>query len=452
MKKKILSIALIASLVLSAAGCGETENGATTGNGATTTAADNSTTNEDNATEATATIVEETEEEIGIESLIDLTADYSEAKAKIDAFYEFKSDYKGLGVVTVDQSDCWICYDNYLTSENGGNYSFWNFYIINEDNGDCSDVPMWGASEDSELPMHGYTVRVGYGNFKMCAFYSNDDLGVYFYTEDEFNINESNAVQEEDMLVYHYNVNELIGEELTEKTHELYPFIEELEKEKEEALETLVKCLQDGTEPEASVLEKLTNIKSLDFSYDIYSGIHYGISDISVLKNFTNLENLSLGGNEISDISVLKELTNLKSLELNNNQISDISALKELTNLEVLHLGGNDISDISALKELTNLKSLELNGNQISDISALEKLINLEKLILSGNDISDISVLASLSNLTFLKLGDNKITDISPLANISNSNHIYIDLAGNEISDDDITALKSALTDSQIIH
>ena len=113
------------------------------------------------------------------------------------------------------------------------------------------------------------------------------------------------------------------------------------------------------------------------------------ISDLQPLSELTNLEYLDLYANKIEDISPLAKLTNLKHLDLHNNNdqtgdpvhptisggIKDISVVKNLTKLEMLSLGSNNISDITPIKNLTNIKDLVLAGNHISDYSGLEQYI-----------------------------------------------------------------------------
>ena len=113
------------------------------------------------------------------------------------------------------------------------------------------------------------------------------------------------------------------------------------------------------------------------------------ISDLQPLSELTNLEYLDLYANKIEDISPLAKLTNLKHLDLHNNNeqtgdpvhptisggIKDISVVKNLTKLEKLSLGSNNISDITPIKNLTNIKDLVLGGNHISDYSGLEQYI-----------------------------------------------------------------------------
>ncbi|MGE5392071.1 MAG: protein kinase domain-containing protein [Deltaproteobacteria bacterium] len=166
-----------------------------------------------------------------------------------------------------------------------------------------------------------------------------------------------------------------------------------------------------------------------------------GITNISALKNFSNLEKLSLGHNKIKDISALSGLTSLQYLDLRNNQINNINALSGLTDLQDLNLISNKISDISVLSNLNNLKKLSLSYNQLNDISALSGLINLKTLLLSDNMIGDISSLSGLTNLNYLSISSNQISDISSLSGLIKLQTLL--LAYNQISD--ISAL-SGLT------
>ena len=127
---------------------------------------------------------------------------------------------------------------------------------------------------------------------------------------------------------------------------------------------------------------------------------------------------LDISDNQISDVSPLKDLTNLRRLDLDDLQISDVSPLKDLTNLTYLDLDGNQISDLSPLSTLRNLTELDLDGNEVSDLSPLSVLTNLIELDLHDNQISDVSPLSTLVNLTVLDLRNNQISDFSPLAGL----------------------------------
>ena len=107
------------------------------------------------------------------------------------------------------------------------------------------------------------------------------------------------------------------------------------------------------------------------------------ITDLTGLQAAVNLARLDLGdayvalegrfinSNSISDLTPLRDLTQLTRLDLEGNQISDISPLAHLTNLVILELGTNNIRNISALSGLTNLFSVRLWNNNIFDISPL---------------------------------------------------------------------------------
>ncbi len=178
---------------------------------------------------------------------------------------------------------------------------------------------------------------------------------------------------------------------------------------------------------DVSPLKNLTNLTKLRL------GTNHKISDVSPLKNLTNLTFLDIDSNQISDVSPLKNLTNLTWLDLDDNGILDVSPLKVLTNLRYLDLDGNKVLDVSPLKNLTNLIFLDIDDNGISDISPLSVLVNLKVLDLDGNRISDTSPLSVLINLTELDLHDNEILDISPLSVLLNLTEL--DLHDNKVSD-----------------
>ena len=112
----------------------------------------------------------------------------------------------------------------------------------------------------------------------------------------------------------------------------------------------------------------------------------------------------------LAKIKWAKESGNWK-LKLIDNEITDLSPLKELTNLSELCVYGSEITDLSPLKGLTNLKNLDLRWNQISDLSPLKGLTKLKELHLDRNKISDVSPLKGLTNLVTLHLYDNPIPE-----------------------------------------
>ena len=140
--------------------------------------------------------------------------------------------------------------------------------------------------------------------------------------------------------------------------------------------------LAENEVSDLSPISKLTKLTKLSL-------FRNRISDLKPISELTNLEYLDLYANKLVDISPLEKLVNLKHLDLHNNNdqtgdpvhptvsggIKDISVVKNLTKLEMLSLGSNNISDITPIKNLTNIKDLVLGGNHISDYSGLEQYI-----------------------------------------------------------------------------
>lgn len=147
------------------------------------------------------------------------------------------------------------------------------------------------------------------------------------------------------------------------------------------------------------------------------------VADISDLKQFPNLTNLSLNwafnDNNANDISALSGMTKLKRLYLCCDGISDLTPLKGMVHLKDLWIWGNrNITDISALSGMTGLNSLWIKGNQITDISALSGMKELTYLCMEENQIADITPLSGLSKLKTLLLSNNPIEDFSPITEI----------------------------------
>jgi hypothetical protein len=170
-----------------------------------------------------------------------------------------------------------------------------------------------------------------------------------------------------------------------------------------------------------------------------------------------NLSSLNITSEQLAEmIETGRIRKDVVKLSLANNQITDLSPLAELTNLRELFLNNNQISDLMPLAGLTNLQSLNLYDNQIIDISPLANLTNLGgpfgALGLSGNQISDLSPLSGLTKLHWLMMYDNNISDLTPLESLTNLNLSMIvpaTLRGNNVTDEQIEALKEAIRRNQ---
>jgi len=168
----------------------------------------------------------------------------------------------------------------------------------------------------------------------------------------------------------------------------------------------------------------------LNLDYNVVSpesGPPVWLSDISVLRKFRMLKELTLSQNKITDISPLSPLDNLKTLELQNNLIQDVSALQQLKSLKTLNLGNNQGFDLTPLAGLNQLKVLNLDNLPVGDdVIVLGDKHDLEELSIANGLITDIAPLQELKHLTSLNLRDNDIVDLSPLSSLTKLEYLNI--------------------------
>ncbi len=172
------------------------------------------------------------------------------------------------------------------------------------------------------------------------------------------------------------------------------------------------------------------------------------LSNIEVLGEFSNLQELDLSNNQIDDFSILSELIKLRSLNVSGNQIVDINFLKNMVHLQELNLRDNQIEDLTPIRELINLTYLNLHSNRrINSIKPIENLINIETLILRNVTVDDeLSVLSNLGQLRRLNLRNCSLSDISPLVELMENGALqdvpelgiqaYLDILENDFVQD----------------
>ncbi|MBP3484155.1 MAG: leucine-rich repeat domain-containing protein [Oscillospiraceae bacterium] len=227
--------------------------------------------------------------------------------------------------------------------------------------------------------------------------------------------------------------------------------------------------LSDNSIGDISPLVSMTKLTKLDLSNN-------SIKSVAALKELTKLTELQIGGNKLGSFSVIGKLTALKTLGLNDTGLEDpdLSGLYALKNLKKLNIEDNSAlteSGVSALqKKLPGctishselVRSIELGGKSfpsdsetveatdlgLTDISRVSGFTNLKHLDLSKNQISSVSALSALTSLETLDLSDNKITDVSPLHSLTGLKQLW--LGGNNLSADQIAALRAALPDCYI--
>ena len=176
-----------------------------------------------------------------------------------------------------------------------------------------------------------------------------------------------------------------------------------------------------------------------------------GISDISEIIYFTNLESLDLKGNRIADLSPLGSLTQLKKLDISKNftllsgdreKGLNLTPLKNLVLLEELNASGNMITDISPLAGLACLKVLDVQNNRLTDLSALATCTGIESLNIASNyhtdatgmqeqGISEIRFVEHMPNLHTLIASNNIIASLEGVEQLTKLT--YVDIAQNYV-------------------
>ncbi|MCL2804055.1 MAG: leucine-rich repeat domain-containing protein, partial [Micrococcales bacterium] len=129
-------------------------------------------------------------------------------------------------------------------------------------------------------------------------------------------------------------------------------------------------------------------------------------------ESLTSLDCSSLG---ITDLTGLEAFVNLQILRLSDNLIIDVGPLTGLASLQELYLDSNQIQDLPDMSAMTGLTVLNLDSNQVTDVSPLAGLMSLILLDLTGNQVTDVSSLTGLVGSTLFYLAYNQITDLSPL-------------------------------------
>lgn len=135
--------------------------------------------------------------------------------------------------------------------------------------------------------------------------------------------------------------------------------------------------------------------------------------DVSQLVWLSTRETFGMSG-----LSVLSEYTNLEHLELEAGLLGSIAGISQAPALRELYITeGDRITDFSELYQMTGLEVLSIESQGLKDIGFVSAMDHLNYLELRETDIRSIDALADCADtLTVLRLDDNyQIGDISPV-------------------------------------
>jgi hypothetical protein len=129
---------------------------------------------------------------------------------------------------------------------------------------------------------------------------------------------------------------------------------------------------------------------------------------------------LLIGATEVSDIKLLKKFTNLQTLDMYsiNYPENKISKLMEILRKFGINTANRFVIDLTPLEGLSNLHTLSFNGTSIKNIEPLSNLINLRNLDISNTYVIDLKPIKELTNLQQLsirncpKIIDRQVEDL----------------------------------------
>ncbi len=175
-------------------------------------------------------------------------------------------------------------------------------------------------------------------------------------------------------------------------------------------------------------------------------------SDIENLLKMENLTDLTLTETVLSDMDFLTRLPNLKTLTVYFGSVGDYSALKDMPALETLRICSSGVQDYSPFACLadTGVTVLDLGEGGSDDLTPLSGLTGLKELYLDHSALpEDISPLCSLTSLETLDLSYTNLVDVTALSGMTSLKLLYLE--DDQVSEEDIEALRQTLPDCEII-
>ncbi|MBP1683529.1 MAG: leucine-rich repeat protein [Ignavibacteriaceae bacterium] len=128
--------------------------------------------------------------------------------------------------------------------------------------------------------------------------------------------------------------------------------------------------------------------------YDAIKIRMYGCMDITLpVYYLEDMEDIETAHSGITDLDGIQYCIYAVTADLSDNNISDISLLWDLVELEELNLSYNSIEEVDTLVNLKNLKAVDLSHTNVKDISYLMNLSKLEYLDITGLKVNEKDIL-----------------------------------------------------------
>ena len=167
--------------------------------------------------------------------------------------------------------------------------------------------------------------------------------------------------------------------------------------------------------------------------------------DLRVLKDFPDVESLSLGSTNVGDdgMQYLKHLPKLDVLNLYRSQVGNrgLKYIKQCKSITWLPMGETNVTDagLAHLSDMPQLNYLGLRGNNVTDdgLVHLKALTNLTGLYLGETKVTDAGLahLSRFENMSYLRLHTMRVSDAGLPFLKGMKNLTRIDIYDTDISD-----------------
>lgn len=204
-------------------------------------------------------------------------------------------------------------------------------------------------------------------------------------------------------------------------------------------------------------VSEMESVKDIDIS-------GRGLTDLTGVEYFDNLEYLRCCNNQLSSLDVSRN-TALKELICYNNQISSLDVSYNVA-LKELWCGGNQISSLD-VEQNVDLVKLVCSENQISSLD-VDRNVKLEALVCYGNRLSSLDVSHNV-DLTTLLCHENQLSSLDVSRNTSlttltcmdnqisvplyqKDSEYYVDLSGLQLDVGKVSDFSTGTYDSTTGH
>uniref|UniRef100_M4DHF3 Leucine-rich repeat-containing N-terminal plant-type domain-containing protein n=1 Tax=Brassica campestris TaxID=3711 RepID=M4DHF3_BRACM len=193
-----------------------------------------------------------------------------------------------------------------------------------------------------------------------------------------------------------------------------------------------------------SLLHPFEDVRSLDLSFNSFSGLFDDVEGYKSLGRLRNLEILDFSFNSFNNsiFPFLDAATSLTTLSLSGNSFNGHfpdKELKDLTNLQVLDLSANRFNgslSVQVICEMKNMQELNLRGNKLLGQFplCLTVLTGLQYLDLSANQLTGRvpSSLGNLGSLKHLSLLDNNFEGLFSFGLLANLSELRVFKIGSK--------------------